>query len=283
MPRSISLFLATALVVLGFHSLQAQDPKPAPSGPHELLNATLWVQKSAEWRGLCHQAYTGARAQLDKALKTPAWTAALEQTSAFEKLPPAVILDVDETVLDNSYYEARLIRDGGSYGPKTWDAWCKEATATPIPGALEFCQYAHKKGATVFYVTNRKSHLREATRKNLVAQGFPMREGVETVRTRDKQRDKGPRRIAIAKEYRILLLVGDNGSDFCSPLLAETNAETRAVADKHSAWWGGRWILLPNPMYGHWEANAVKRRWGARNEALRQHLRREALVCDPKK
>lgn len=268
----------------------AQPAQPEPAlqqrATHELLNATLWVQRSAEYRGLCHQAYGQAARQLEAALRNPAWTADLEQAKTpapeLAKLPPAVILDVDETVLDNSYYEARLIKSGQAYGSKTWGAWCQEERATPIPGALEFCRAAHAAGVTVFYVTNRDDPLREATRNNLRKQGFPLREGVDVVRTRaNKQSDKQPRRDAIAKDYRILLLIGDNGSDFCQPLLAETNAETQRYADEQRARWGERWILLPNPMYGHWEANLVQRKWGPANDQARLSLRAAALLEEP--
>lgn len=292
-----SFALCAGAILLAFQlgarsSAQDEAEQPEPAAPvlaqratHELLNATLWVQTSAEYRGLCHQAYGQATRRVQAALRNPAWTADLEQAKTpapqLAKLPPAVILDVDETVLDNSYYEARLILQGGSYGSKTWGAWCKEERATPIPGALEFCRAAHAAGVTVFYVTNRDDPLREATRNNLRKQGFPLREGLEVVRTRGDTSDKQPRRDAIAQEYRILLLIGDNGSDFAKPLLAETNAETQRYADQQRTWWGERWILLPNPMYGHWEANVVQRKWGAANDAARLGLRAAALRSQP--
>ncbi|HBP17651.1 MAG TPA: hypothetical protein DEA08_07650 [Planctomycetes bacterium] len=295
-----SLALCAGAVLLAFQlgaRTTAQDAAPRPQqqpGPtlaqrpsHELLNATLWVQASAEYRGLCHQAYGQATRQLEVALRNPGWTAELEQSKTpapeLAKLPPAVILDVDETVLDNSYYEARLILSGGTYGSKTWGAWCKEERATPVPGALDFCRAAHAAGVTVFYVTNRAAELAEATRNNLRKQGFPLREGVEVVRAKTDTSDKQPRRDAIAKEYRILLLIGDNGSDFAKPLLAESNAETQRYADERAGWWGERWILLPNPMYGHWEANAVQRKWGEENDLLRLQLRAGALSSQPKR
>lgn len=293
----LALTLASTLGV-GLQLVQqsrAQDAPAASPTPgaaalrptHELLNATLWVQESPEWQGLCLQSYALAAHALERALANPERTAALEQAGtprpALAKLPPAVILDVDETVLDNSYYEARLIRDGGAYGPATWDAWCKEESATPIPGALEFCRAADAAGVTVFYVTNRKDHLREATRNNLRKQGFPLREGVETVRTRTKDSDKGPRRSEIAQAYRIVLLVGDNGADFCSPLTGEDNALNRAYAQRERARWGAGWILIPNPMYGQWENNVVQRKWGDENDLERLRLRRAALRGAPGK
>ena len=114
-----------------------------------------------------------------------------------------MILDVDETVLDNSYYQARMIRDNTSYATATWDPWVMEAAATAIPGARAFTRYAEQKGVTVFYVTNRMANLEEATRRNLVSEGFPLHPTVDTVLTRGERPEwaasaKGPRRSHVA-------------------------------------------------------------------------------------
>ena len=93
---------------------------------------------------------------LDRALADKTWTAALEQAGDFGSKPPAVILDIDETVLDNSESEERSIRAGVAYSEALWAEWCNQRKATPIPGALEFTKAAAAKGVTVFYVTNRE-------------------------------------------------------------------------------------------------------------------------------
>lgn len=228
-----------------------------PLPPHENLHATLWVQSSAEWRALARQAYRCAEHCLDQALADPRWTATLEQTEPYAHLPPAVIVDIDETVLDNSYYEAQLIRDRGSYDASTWDPWVLSERATPVPGALEFLRSAHERGVSVFYVTNRKSHLQESTRRNLEALGFPLASDRESVFTRTDTRDKGPRRAAIAAHYRVLLLVGDNNDDFASDFEGKTPSERRALTDHFAERWGSQWIVIPNPTYGSWEGAVV--------------------------
>jgi 5'-nucleotidase (lipoprotein e(P4) family) len=220
---------------------------------HELLNATSWVQTSAEFAAVAMQAYRIAEEQVERALYDPAWTAAQEQTGDFADLLPAVILDVDETVLDNSSYEARTIREKTVFTSETWDLWVEEARAKAIPGALEFCEYAASRGVTVFYVTNRQDHLKEATRRNLKALGFPLWTHQETIFTRTDNSDKGPRRAAIAREYRILLLVGDDARDFSSEFVGRTYGERHMLRTKFNANWGKKWIVLPNPMYGDWE------------------------------
>jgi acid phosphatase len=195
--------------------------------------------------------------QLDAALADPSWTAALEQQGDASRLPPAVVVDIDETVLDNSYYQARLIRDNSVYATPSWDAWVAEARATAVPGAVEFSKYAASKGVTIFYVSNRTANLEEATRKNLAALGFPLPVGIDTILVRGERPDwatsaKGARRAFIAANYRIVMLIGDDLGDFvvdASGTPAERSARTSAQSD----WWGRRWIMIPNPTYGSWE------------------------------
>jgi len=250
----------------------------APTTNDALVNCTLWIQDAAESRALAHQAYNTARTQLELALADPSWTAAPEQAGEFGELPPAIVLDVDETVLDNSYYEARLVNAGAEYESESWAAWCNEARATPVHGALEFCQYAAEKGVTVFYVTNRRAPLAEATRKNLAALGFPLSDARETVIPRTDTSDKTPRRAALCAEYRILLLVGDSATDFSGVFVEQPNERRNALAHEQASWWGTRWIVLPNPMYGDWELNA---NGGAPDMAGKIAARRKALKEAP--
>ena len=174
----------------------------------------------------------------------------------FEDLPPAVILDVDETVLDNSTFQARLIQSNQSYSSAGWAAWTAEEAAPAIPGALNFCKEAAARGITVFYLTNRKAAEEPATRNNLKKLGFPLSDATDVVLTRGEKPawssgDKTPRRESIAKRYRILQLFGDNLGDF---LEAEGTPQERvAAANRYADYWGMRWIVLPNPTYGNWE------------------------------
>ena len=237
---------------------------PAPSttaSPHENLNAVLWMQTAVEYEASARQAYRLAQLQLDAALADPAWTAAIEQKGDASKLPPAVILDIDETVLDNSYYQARMIRDRTAYATATWDPWVEEARATAIPGAREFTQYAAQQGVTVFYVTNRTANLEAATRRNLAAEQFPLATTTDTVLARGERPEwsssaKGERRAHVALAYRILMLVGDDLGDFVVEA-SGTPQERRARTEPYDGWWGRRWIMLPNPTYGSWERAVI--------------------------
>jgi len=234
-----------------------------PSGPGaglhnpEILNSVLWTQTAAEYRSLTVQSYALAREKLDQAMADPSWTAALEQSGEFSTLPPAIILDLDETVLDNSYYEARRIVYGGDFIRKTWNEWCREENATAVPGALEFTRYAAEKGVTIFYVTNRRHEVEEETRRNLEALGFPLEQDMDTLYTLAERpewegSDKAPRRREVASRFRVLLLIGDNLGDFLSGVRVSVD-ERAALSEEYSDYWGTRWIVLPNPQYGSWE------------------------------
>ena len=156
---------------------------------HENLDATLWVQTSSEYYALARQTYRSATEKLSLALADPSWTAATEQTSGYEELPPAVILDVDETVLDNSAYAARKIVHDAHYESHSWAAWCSEAVAPPVPGSLAFTQFAARNGVTVFYLTSRNHAVEAVTRENLAKHGFPVDPKIDTVLTRREKPD----------------------------------------------------------------------------------------------
>ena len=247
-----------------------EDKRPEIRQTHELLNSVLWTQTAAEFQVLARQSYLTAQEALDQALNDTSWTAALEQEGRYDMRPPAVILDVDETVLDNSPYEVRLILRGAAFSTDTWHEWCKEARATAIPGALEFTRYAARKGVTVFYVTNRRHEVEEATRKNLEMLGFPLDPKRDTLLTRGERpewdtSDKTPRRKEVASRHRVLLLVGDNMGDFV-PIERASVEERAQLVDKYSDYWGARWIMLPNPQYGSWEGALFGFEYGLSDE-----------------
>src|SRR5438552_17049183 len=151
-------------------ALAQQAPDPPAS---DLLNAVLWMQRSVEHNASALTAFALARIRLDQALADPSWTAApKEQTGAYQSLPPAIIPDVAEPILDNSEYQAWMTLKGTSFDPKTWNAYVKTVTSQPIPGALEFASYADSKGVKVFYLSNRTADEEAATRKNLEKFGF---------------------------------------------------------------------------------------------------------------
>ena len=171
----------------------------------------------------------------------------------------AVIVDIDETVLDNSPYQARLIRDNKLFNDPTWVEWVREEKATAIPGALEFVRAATARGVTIFYISNRNDDLRVPTLNNLRKLGFPIKDdaqfmgkGYAVENCVDKGSEKGCRRIQVSRGYRVLMQFGDQISDMVS--ITDNSLEGREHAIKpYLGWVGERWFVLPNPSYGGWE------------------------------
>jgi acid phosphatase len=256
-------FLSLAVSSLGALSVMATDLSPeAAKGPqaNDNLNAVLWDQTAVEAKATMVQAYVLARIRFDEALADKSRTAdASVQSGDFANKPPAVVLDVDDTVLNTSQYQAWNVKGGTSFSPKTWTAYVNAKIDSAIPGAVEFTQYAASKGAKVFYVSNRTKEEEPATAERLKGLGFPMGDNVDTLLTAKEMADwgsaKSTRRAYIAKDYRLLLLLGDNLGDFTDAYKGSIEERQKAF-DDNAAHWGKDWIALPNPTYGSWESAA---------------------------
>ncbi|MBI3452639.1 MAG: 5'-nucleotidase, lipoprotein e(P4) family [Rhodospirillales bacterium] len=226
--------------------------------PHDILNATLWMQRSVEYKANSLAAFALARMRLDQALADKNWTGApAEQTGNYQNLPPAVILDIDETLLDNSRYQVWMIKNDKVFEPKTWGQFVAAQQSGPIPGALEFAKYADSKGVKVFYISNRTVDEKESTRKNMERLGFPMGGNVDTVLTSRERPDwtsaKSTRRAYVAKDYRVLLNIGDNFGDFVDAARG-SEADRLKVYEENMPRWGREWIMISNPSYGSFES-----------------------------
>jgi acid phosphatase len=224
---------------------------------NESTGATLWVQNASEFKALTTMVYQSAANELATAVNVKSWTAAIEQEgTSYRKLPPAVVLDVDETVLDNAPYQARLIKANKSYTTESWNAWVREEKADAIPGALAFAKEAIGKGITVLYLTNREAKVEEATYNNLKKLGFPLEEGTDVILTKNERPEwtsaKVNRRKYIATNYRIVMLIGDNLSDLL-PADDISGQQRDYLVDKHAKRFGTQWFILPNPIYGSWQ------------------------------
>jgi acid phosphatase len=246
---------------------------PSASAPpvvgRETVNATLWMQRAAEYRIAAEQVYGLATERLTTAIAAPG-TAVVEQRGAdpamLARLPTAIIVDLDETVLDNSFYQARRALAGGEFDESSWDAWVSEGAAPAVPGAVEFLRAASRAGHKVFYVTNRSCPRgtapgagcpsREATLRNLVALGLPDAGAPDALLQRGDRPEwsgssKVSRRAWVAERYRIVALAGDDLHDFVD------RAEYAQRREELAPLFGTRWFLLPNAMYGSWERALV--------------------------
>ena len=212
--------------------------------------AILFMQKAGEYRALAYQAFNVARMQLDadfekKNLK--------KLPKAERKRARAVVVDVDETVLDNSPHQAFIVINQMPFTPDVWTQWVNQRKAKAIPGAAEFLTYASQKGVKVFYVTNRDEIHRQATIDNLKQTGFPDASD-ETVLVRATESGKEARRQKIMEKYRIVLLVGDNLNDLSSQFERKSVPDRFVEVDKTREMFGRKFIVLPNVMYGDWES-----------------------------
>jgi 5'-nucleotidase (lipoprotein e(P4) family) len=260
-----------------------EAPVAGPAA-NDNLNAVAWMQTAVEFRLIAGQAWRGALVQLDKAIKTPAWDALPKEERANPPtgLPPAIIVDVDETMLDNSPYQARLLRDNKAYDEATWAQWVKEEAARPVPGALEFARAAAARGVTLYYVTNRAADLTAPTLSNLRKVGFPVADdgqvlglGQAIEGCEAKGSDKGCRRQWVGRSHRVLMQFGDQLGDFVT-VPANTPAGRDQAVRPYLGWIGERWFVLPNPSYGNWEPALFNNAWSA-PEAERRQLKLNGL------
>ena len=212
-----------------------------------LLLPVLWFQRSAEMKALYYQGYNIAKLSLIEKLE-----------KADNKKPKAVIMDIDETILDNSAIEAFQVLNNVTFSDSAWLAWVNKSSAEPLPGAMEFIKSAKEKGVEVFYITNRKSPEEFApTLENLRRAGLPFADSTHLMLKTDVG-SKEPRRRAVAEKYDILLLIGDNLADFDAVFDNRGDDFAFGAVKNSRDQFGTRYIILPNPMYGPWINAAIK-------------------------
>ena len=291
LPATLLILSLAACDTLPQRASSEPGPGTAPAGTlagppaNDDLNAVAWMQTSVEFRLIAGQTWRSALVQLDRAIKAPAWDALTKEDRAKPAtgLPPAIIVDVDETVLDNTPYQARLVRDGKSFDEATFGAWAREVAAKPVPGALEFARAANARGVTIYYISNRAAVLAGPTVDNLRKAGFPIKDagqylGLGTVVDGcvGQGPDKGCRRQLVGRTHRVLMQFGDQIGDVVS--IASNTPEGREQAVRpYLGWVGERWFMLPNPTYGSWEQalfnNDASQPAGARRQQKLNSLR----------
>ena len=280
------LTLLSAALLGGCVSVATHGDPAAATGPmpDDSLNATAWYQASVERDLVYREVYRAAGEHLDAALADTSWDALprADRDQDPAGLPPAIIVDVDETVLDNSAHQVRLIRSGGSFNDASWDAWVQQRAAPALPGAVEFLDAAAQKGVTVFYISNRDAAQADATVDNLRQAGFPIAgpaqflgKGTVVEGCTAKGSDKGCRREQVARGYRVLMQFGDQVGDFVD-IASNTRAGRAAAIEPYAAWIGERWWVLPNPVYGSWEPALFGNDWSL-SPAARRAAKEAAL------
>lgn len=205
------------------------------------LMADLWYQTSGEAKALYYQGYNIGTQKLDAALA--------KGTSK----KPAIVLDLDETVVDNSPHQAMSVKTGKGY-PYKWDDWINKAEAEALPGAIDFLKHAESKGVDIYYISNRKTNQLDATIKNLERIGAPQATKEHILLQEPKEKGKEKRRELVSQTHDIVLLFGDNLSDFIGFDGLSTQDRNKKV-EELKAQFGEKFIVFPNPMYGDWEGS----------------------------
>jgi 5'-nucleotidase (lipoprotein e(P4) family) len=236
----ISFLIFPAIALLAGCSFFS-GKKEARSVNEQMVLATLYQQTAAEYDALCYQAFNMAEIMIRDA----------KSRELGGEL--AIITDIDETVLDNSPYQAACILNNYSY-PTKWDEWCLKVEAKAVPGSQQFFNFVAAQGIQVFYITNRKEHLKECTLENLIRRGFPMADEAHLL-MREKDNSKEIRRRLVEGRYRVVLLLGDNLDDFTNAFEEKTPGDRQQVAQKLKSSFGRRFIMFPNAMYGSWETS----------------------------
>lgn len=225
-------------------SCKVQQPATRTAAPSLVTQGPLWgavwQQKASEYKALCYQAYNTAKFQLDLALQ-----------QSYKK-PVAVVTDIDETVLDNSPYQVHIAMKNEEYADASWIGWTKRVDCDTVPGALNFFQYARSKGVAVYYITNRLEEERSQTLKDLQRWSFPDATNDHLI-LKTAGSGKGPRRDIVSQTHEIIMLFGDNLSDFSAAFDKQPTDTRNEQTRSNAALFGTRFIVLPNAMYGDWE------------------------------
>ena len=209
----------------------------------------LWMRTSAEYRALAYQGYNVAMNAVKMAVTDP----------SHQRKPLAIVLDADETVVDNTKLMGESIANGnGRFDAPWWRQAVHQGKSQAMPGAVEFLNEVHKQGVEIFYVSNRYAPVNlDVTIQNFKELGFPSVDK-DHVLLFEKDSDKQPRFDMIAKKYYVVVYMGDNAGDFPIGTKGKTLAERNAIIDNHKEDFGTTFVVFPNPAYGSWVSALAK-------------------------
>lgn len=209
----------------------------------------LWMRTSAEYRALAYQGYNVAMNAVKRAVTDP----------SHQRKPLAIVLDADETVVDNTKLMGESIVNGnGRFDAPWWRQAVHQGKSQAMPGAVEFLNEVHKQGVEIFYVSNRYAPVNlDVTIQNFKELGFPSVDK-DHVLLFEKDSDKQPRFDMIAKKYYVVVYMGDNAGDFPIGTKGKTLAERNSIIDAHKEDFGTTFVVFPNPAYGSWVSALAK-------------------------
>jgi acid phosphatase len=260
--KKLHALAGTCLIFTSIYSYGAVQTESS----HANLNSTLWYQTSAEFRANSLQTYRQAAFALPALLADKNLTALTNQKTDYATLPPAIIVDIDETILDNSPSAAHEIKFNHPFDAKSWDHWVSLRSAKAVPGAVNFINNAQQQGVKVLFISNRecKPRIKQSncpqktdTVTNLKQVGIQQISNDQVWLKSEKPdwtSEKESRRILAAQQFRVIMLIGDDFGDFLPDVKKNITPEQRfQLVDQYDAYWGIRWFMLTNPTYGSWE------------------------------
>jgi len=262
-PKLLLLILAVACL-----NACAATPAVVEHDPgHDL--GVQWVKHAAEYEAVSKQVYAQATRDLRRFVDDKSWSA-MPGFAGHSDLPPAVILDVDETVVSNVDFQLTFERP---FAAQKLEEWSDNYTSRPINGVVDFIAAARAANVTVFFLTNRPCEARKGdvdpcpmkrvTLEDIRELGIAV-DAEHLLLSLEKpgwNREKLSRREYIASTHRVIMLFGDDFGDFVpcarkkivAPCeVAATRASRLAALDRYAGYWGEGWYILPNPMHGSW-------------------------------
>lgn len=246
---SVSLVLAVAVSLwasgCAVGKVMVGQPTTAPY-------ALLWASNAAEYRACFLQTYKMARVSITDSLS--------KRGPEGQGKPLAVVMDLDETVVNNQAFMTFLFLTNQGISWRDWSAWEKQdfGFAPLLPGALAFVRDLEREGITICYVSNRYEANRADNVRLLVDLGLIRDAGEVSGENRTRLQlhtttsDKQARFSEVESRYEVLAYVGNELTDFPGWYGLKTAEEREALLWRSSDLLGTRYFILPNPMYGPW-------------------------------
>jgi 5'-nucleotidase (lipoprotein e(P4) family) len=260
MKRFLSVILAS-LIIVGCSSITKHEEQNISQ--ENLVLATIWFQSSPEAKALFYQGFNLAKERV------------LEYSKLVSKNPKAVVVDLDETMIDNSPFQGKMIETAKGFTSEFWAEWVTKEEALAMPGAVEFTKFCYELGVEVIFISNRTVSELQPTMNNMHKLGFSFVKPENFFLKTDKS-GKEPRRLEVAKKFEVILLLGDNLNDFAEFFENRGDDWGASVVEKYREEFGKKFILFPNPMYGEWEKNIYNHQ-RVTDEDLKFQLRHQAV------
>ena len=259
------LTFTMAAVLSGCANQQSTDAQNEAMLQNQAALSVVWMQQSGEYQALAHQAFNAAKTAFD-------------HSKASKGKKKAVVVDLDETFIDNSAYAGWQVKNGKPFSGETWTKWVDARQSAAVPGAVEFSNYVNSHGGAVFFVSNRRDDVEKAgTIDDMKRLGFTNVTEDRLLLKKDKSNKSQRFESIMQQNYDIVVYVGDNLNDFGDATYKKSNAERRNFVAQNNKLFGTKFIILPNANYGDWEGGLdpsyfkgdVQNKLNIRNNAIK--------------